>query len=86
MASITLRGSSSPGADVECHGVRGSAAMRWASSFERNRSRRRFAGAQRLVEAGKDGLDAGERIRSHVDVGALLAVRASLAAHRPTGS
>ena len=36
--------------------------------------RRRLAGAELLVEAGKDRLDAGERIRSDVHVGGLLAV------------
>src|ERR1700729_429187 len=36
--------------------------------------RGRFADAQLLVEAGKDGLDADERIRSDVDVGGFLPV------------
>src|SRR5207248_107889 len=39
-----------------------------------NSRRRRFADAQRLVEAGKDRLDADKRIRSDVDVGGLLPV------------
>src|ERR1700693_5319109 len=34
----------------------------------------RFADAQLLVEAGQDGLDADERIRSDVDVGGLLPI------------
>src|SRR5712691_12472571 len=38
------------------------------------RRRRRFANAQLLVEAGKDRLDADERIRSDVDVGGLLPI------------
>src|SRR5207245_5804893 len=50
------------GRDVEWHRVRwlGRDAMR--ELFRAYRRRRRFANAQRLVEAGKDGLDAGELI------------------------
>src|ERR1700722_298154 len=63
-----------PGRDVEWHGIRrlGRDAMR--ELFRAYRRRRRFSGAQLLVEAGKDRLDAGERIRSDVDVGGLLAI------------
>src|SRR5690242_7330030 len=39
-----------------------------------DRRRRRFAHTQLLVEAGEDRLDAGQRIRSDVDVGSLLSV------------
>ena len=51
-----------PGRDVELHRVRrlGRDAMR--QLFRADRRRRRFAGAQLLVEAGKDRLDADERI------------------------
>src|ERR1700722_1019032 len=63
-----------PGRDVEWHGVRrlGRDAMR--ELFRAYRRRRRFANAHLLVEAGKDGLDADQRIRSHVDVGGLLPI------------
>jgi len=42
--------------------------------FRADGRRRRFAGAQFLVEAGKDRLDTGKRIRSDVKVGGLLPV------------
>src|SRR5215211_835117 len=53
-----------PGRDVEWHRVRrlGRDAMR--EFFRADSRRRRFAGAQLLVEAGEDRLDADERIRS----------------------
>src|ERR1043166_9501479 len=63
-----------PGRDVERHRVRwlGRDAMRQLfGAYSRSR---RFANAQRLVEAGKDCLDADERIRSDVDVGGLLPI------------
>src|SRR4029453_15726333 len=58
-----------PRLDVEWHRVRrlgGHAMRQLLRAYGR---RRRFADAQLLVEAGKDGLDAGEHIRSDVDVG-----------------
>ena len=62
------------GLDVERHRVRrlGRDAMR--QLFRADRRRRRFAGAQLLVEAGKDRLDADERIRFDVEVGGLLPI------------
>src|SRR5262249_31943724 len=62
------------GRDVERHRVRrlGRNAMR--QLFRAYGRRRRFANAQLLVEAGKDCLDADERILSDVDVGGLLPV------------
>ena len=59
------------GRDVELHRVRrlGRDAMRELLGADRRR--RRFAGAQLLVEAGKDRLDADERIRLDVEVGGL---------------
>src|SRR5262249_4497062 len=62
------------GRDVEWHRVRwlGRDAMR--ELFRAYRRRRRFADAQLLVEAGKDCVDAHERIRSDVDVGGLLPI------------
>src|SRR5262249_23728542 len=63
-----------PRRDLERHRVRwlGRDAMR--ELFRANRRRRRLANAQLLVEAGKDCLDADERIRSDVDVGGLLPI------------
>src|ERR1700674_762257 len=63
-----------PRRDLEWHRVRrlGRNAMR--ELFRAYRRRRRFASAQLLVEAGKDCLDADERIRSDVDVGCLLPI------------
>src|SRR5437868_15084674 len=63
-----------PGRDVERLRVRrlGRDAMR--QLFRAYRRRRRLADAQLLVEAGKDCLDADERIRSDVDVGGLLPI------------
>src|SRR5262249_28737049 len=60
--------------DVEWHRVRrlGRDAMR---KFFRSDSRgRRLARSQLLVEAGKNCLDADERIRSDIDVGGLLPI------------
>ena len=62
IARITSRGSSSPGAisnGIEFRWL-GRDAMR--ELFRANRRRGRFADAQLLVEAGKDCLDADERI------------------------
>src|SRR5580692_7813450 len=72
MASITWRGSSTPGSMSNGIESAGSDAMR--ELFRAYRSRRRFADTQRLVEPGKHGLDADQRIRSDVDVGGLLPV------------
>src|SRR5262249_25518192 len=63
-----------PGLDVERHRVRGLGRDAMRELFRAYGRRRRLAGAQLLVEAGKDRLDAGERIRSDVDVGGLLPV------------
>ena len=62
------------GRDVELHRVRrlGRDAMR--QLFRADGRRRRLAGAELLVEAGKDRLDAGQRIRLDVHVGGLLPV------------
>src|SRR5947209_3452824 len=51
-----------PGRDVEWHRVRWLGRDAMCELFRAYRRRRRFANAQLLVEAGKDGLDAGERV------------------------
>jgi len=63
-----------PRLDVEWHRVRwlGRDAMR--ELLRAYCCRRRFAGAQLLVEAGKDRLHADERIRSDVEIGGLQPV------------
>src|SRR5580698_1485721 len=63
-----------PRFDVERHRIRrlGRDAMR--ELLRAYRCRGRFARAQLFVEAGKDCLDAGERVRSDIKVGGLLAV------------
>src|SRR6202023_3402160 len=63
-----------PGRDIERHRVRwlGRDAMR--QLFRAYSRRRRVANAQLLVEAGKDCIDADERIWSDVDVGGLLPI------------
>src|SRR6202044_1876693 len=63
-----------PGFDVEWHRVRGLGRDAMRELFRAYSRRRRFADAQFLVEAGQHCLDAGERIRSHVDVGGLLPI------------
>src|SRR5262252_5898547 len=63
-----------PGFDVEWHRVRGLGRDAMRELLRAYGRRRRFADAQRLVEAGKDCLDADEGIRSDVDVGGLLPV------------
>src|SRR5262249_1776510 len=62
------------GRDVERHRVRWLGCDAMLELLRAYRGRRRFANAQLLVEAGKDGLDADERIRSDVDVGGLLPI------------
>src|SRR5262249_3823797 len=63
-----------PGRDVEWHRIRrlGRNAMR--ELLRADGRRRRFANAQLLVEAGKDCLEADERICTDVDVGSLLPI------------
>ena len=51
-----------PGRDVEWHRVRRLGGDATRQLFRAYSRRRRFANAQLLVEAGKDCLDAGERI------------------------
>src|SRR5262249_58196624 len=63
-----------PGLDVEWHRVRGLGRDAMRELFRAYRRRRRLAGAQLPVEAGKDRLDADAHIRSDVDVGGLLPV------------
>jgi len=73
MARITSRGSSTPGAMSNGIGrLLGRNAMR--QLFRAYGRRRRFADTQLLVEPGKDGLDAGDRIRSDVDIGGFLSI------------
>src|SRR5258705_12789932 len=51
-----------PGRDLEWHRVRWLGRDAVCELFRAYRRRRRFANAQGLIEAGKDCLDAGERI------------------------
>src|SRR6185437_6026440 len=63
-----------PGLDIERHRVwwlRRDAMRELCGAYRR---RGWVSGAELPVEAGKDGLDAGERVRSDVDVGGLLPV------------
>src|SRR5882757_3188808 len=62
------------GLDVEGFRIRGLGRDAVRELFRAYRRRRRFAGTELPVEAGKDRLDADQRVRSDVEVGGRLTI------------